>query len=77
VSGPARGWARVAPRDEGQLARLIAFRAVHPEVVIEDLRFGEVWQARIAEVNGETVITRHSLRELLDRLGELFGEPPR
>ena len=28
-------------------------------------------QARIPELNGETVITRYTLRELLDKLDEL------
>lgn len=32
------------------------------------------WQARIPEAAGETVTTRHTLRELLDRLDELTGE---
>jgi hypothetical protein len=76
VTGPARGWARVAPGEDDQLARLAAFRAAHPQVLIGDLGFG-TRQARIPEPAGETVITRYTLRELLDRLGELFGEPPR
>ena len=29
------------------------------------------WQARIPEPDGETVITRYTLRELLDKLDEL------
>ena len=32
------------------------------------------WQARIPEENGETIITRHLLGELLDRLGEVTGQ---
>ncbi len=32
------------------------------------------WQARIPEAAGETVTTRHTLRELLDRLDELTRE---
>jgi len=62
---------RLAADDSGQVPRLAAFRAAHPEVIIGDLGFGTVWQARIPEPeeNGETVITRYTLGELLDRLG--------
>jgi hypothetical protein len=56
-----------------QLLRLARFRAAHPEVIIGDGGFGTV-QARIPEPNGETVITRHTLRELLDKLDELTRE---
>ena len=64
----------LAPVDEDQLPRLAAFRAVHPEVVIGDLGFGKVWQARIPEPDGETVVTRYRLGDLLSKLGELLGE---
>ena len=57
-----------------QLLRLARFRAAHPEVIIGDGGFGTV-QARIPEPDGETVITRYTLRELLDRLDELTAEP--
>ena len=50
-----------------ELARLRQFRAGHPDVLIGDGGFG-TWQALIPEVNGETVVTRYTLRELLDRL---------
>ena len=53
-----------------QLFRLARFRAAHPEVIIGDGGFGTV-QARLPEPDGETVITRYTLRELLDRLDEL------
>jgi hypothetical protein len=43
--------------------------------VIEPGQF-KTWEARIPEPSGETVIVRHTLRELLDRLAELVGEPP-
>jgi hypothetical protein len=33
------------------------------------------WQARIPEPDGETVATRWHLRDRLDRLAELLGEP--
>lgn len=44
-----------------------------PEVVIGDGGFGTI-QARIPETNGEMVITRYRLAELLDKLDELTGE---
>jgi hypothetical protein len=62
-------------RDEfGQVLRLQAFRAAHPEVIVGDGGFG-TWQARIPEPNGEIVITRYRLVELLDKLDEVTGEP--
>jgi hypothetical protein len=64
---PSRGY-------PDQLARLAAFRHLHPSIVIGAVGFG-CWQALIPECNGETVRVRHSLRELLDRLAETFGEP--
>ena len=56
--------------DPAEVFRLARFRADRPDVIIGPFGFG-TWQARISEENGETVITRHTLRELLDRLGEL------
>jgi DNA invertase Pin-like site-specific DNA recombinase len=43
-------------------------------VVIGDLGFGKVWQARIPEDedDGESVVTRYTLRELLDQLAVIF-----
>jgi hypothetical protein len=74
-----------APRPEfvldgpDELARLRQFRAGHPDVLIGDGGFG-TWQALIPEPNGETVITRYALRELLDKLCEVTeqydGRPP-
>ena len=57
-----------------QLLRLARFRDTHPEVIIGDGGFGTV-QARIPEPDGETVITRYTLVELLDRLDELTTGP--
>ena len=57
----------------GQVLRLHAFRAAHPEVIIGDGGFG-VWQARIPEPDGERIISRYTLRELLDKLDEPDGE---
>lgn len=58
--------------DEPEMPRLQAFRARRPDVIIGLLGF-DAWQARIPEPNGETVISRHKLKELLDRLDELTG----
>jgi hypothetical protein len=60
----------LAPKEPDQVLRLHHFRQDHPEVVVGDGGFG-TFQARIPEPHGETVITRYSLRELLDKLGEL------
>jgi hypothetical protein len=73
VTGLARGWASVASGEEDQIARLAAFRAAHPEAVIGIFGSG-AWQARIPEANGETVITRYSLRELLDKLDVIYPD---
>lgn len=56
-----------------QVLRLRDFRAAHPDVIIGPGGFG-TWQARIPEPNGETVASRYTLRELLDRLDELTGQ---
>jgi hypothetical protein len=53
-----------------QVPRLHQFRQEHPNVIIGSGGFG-TWQARIPETDGETVITRYTLRELLDKLHEL------
>jgi hypothetical protein len=64
---------RLAREEPGQMLRLQAFRTAHPEVIIGDGGFG-VWQARIPEPDGEHVISRYTLRELLDKPDELTGE---
>jgi hypothetical protein len=65
---------RLVPREPDQAPRLAAYRAAYPVAAIQPGQFG-TWEARIPEHNGETVIVRHTLRELLDRLGQLLGEP--
>jgi hypothetical protein len=60
------------PDDPDQLMRLARFRTAHEDVIIRAWEFG-TWQARIPEPSGETVVVRHTLRELLDRLDELTG----
>ena len=64
---------RIVPAvDYEQRVRLAAFRVLHPDVVIGELGFDH-WQARIPEPNGEIVVTRRTLPELIDKLGELLG----
>lgn len=72
-AGMGRTALRLVREEPDQLLRLQAFRAAHPSVIIGDDGFG-TWQARIPEENGETVTTRYTLRELLDKLDELIGE---
>jgi hypothetical protein len=64
----------LAPQEPDQMMRLYRFRQDHPAVIIGDGGFG-TFQALITEGNGETVITRYILRELLDKLDDLFGSP--
>jgi len=63
---------QLVPDEPDQVLRLARFRQEHPGVIIGEGGFG-TWQARIPEPNGETVTTRHTLRELLDRLDQLTG----
>ncbi len=70
---PSRPALRLVREEPDQVLRLEAFRAAHREVIIGDGGFG-VWQARIPEPDGERIISRYTLRELLDKLGELIGE---
>jgi hypothetical protein len=70
VNFPKRPALRLALDEQNQLLRLAQFRAAHPDVIVEAGEFG-TWQARIPEENGEIVITRHALRELLDKLDAL------
>jgi len=76
VSGYRAGRVRPALRmvadEPDQVPRLLRFREQHPDVIIGAGEFG-TWQARIPEENGESVITRYILRELLDKLDELTG----
>jgi hypothetical protein len=65
-----RSGLRLVPDELDQVARLARFKAAHPDVVVGDGGFGTM-QARIPEENGEIVITRYSLRALLDKLDEV------
>jgi hypothetical protein len=77
VSGNSAGLTRPAlrmmPDEPGQVLRLQQFRATYPDVIVGKGEFG-TWQARIPHLSGETVTIRYTLRELLDRLGELLAE---
>ena len=66
---PAR---RLVPDELEQVMRLVRFRQAHLGVMVGVGRGW--WQAVIPEPNGEQVITRHTLGQLLDRLDEVTGE---
>ncbi len=75
MSGPARQDATAPFVLDGsaELERLGQIRAEHPDVLVGGGGFG-TWQAIIPEENGETVITRYTLRELLDKLSEMLED---
>lgn len=54
-----------------QAARLAAFRRRHPQVSVGADEYRH-WQARIPARDGERVIVRYTLRELLDKLDVLL-----
>jgi hypothetical protein len=70
---PIRSGLRLIPDELDQVVRLARFRKRYPDVIIGDGGFGTM-QARIPEPAGETVITRYTLRELLDKLDELLRD---
>ena len=50
-----------------QVPRRIAYETAHPDVEI--IYIGPYWQAIVRERDdGKTIITRHSLKQLLDKL---------
>lgn len=59
------------PAGQDQVLRLARFRHVHPDVAITVEEFGN-WQALIPEPDGERVIVRPLLKDLLDKLNELL-----
>jgi hypothetical protein len=70
---PVRPALRGVAVEPDQVPRLLEFRAAHRDVVIGTDEFGN-WQGRIPEQNGERVISRYTLCELLDKLDELTEE---
>lgn len=63
---------RGEPEYVDQVPRREAYEAAHPETEI--IYIGPYWQAIIREHDdGKTIITRHSLKALLDKLGDLPG----
>ncbi|HXL95447.1 MAG TPA: hypothetical protein VN969_41505 [Streptosporangiaceae bacterium] len=64
----------IAPEELDQLLRLQAFRPQYPHVIIGAIS-RRAWQACLPEPDdGQTVITRRTLGDLLDRACELLGE---
>ena len=76
MTGTAPRIFRLVPDEPDQVVRLLIFRVAHPEVLIGNDDYLN-WQARIPdpEGNGEVTAVRYTLRELLDRLDELTGDP--
>jgi len=73
VTGPARPALSLVPDELDQVLRLNQYRRDHPGVTI--CAGQGYWQAQILQRNGEIVITRFQLRELLDKLDTLTGRP--
>jgi hypothetical protein len=72
VNDPARPALRFGPDELDQVMRLARFRVAHPAVVIRTGQFG-TWEACIPEPDGQTIIVRHRLAHVLDKLDELTG----
>jgi hypothetical protein len=70
-----RRWRGITQDDYDQMPRLAAFRAAHPAVEIGPGEFS-TWEAEIPEPDGERFAVRSTLRDLLDRVGLLLGDPP-
>jgi len=73
VSGPPRRALSLLPDEPDQVLRLNRYRRDHPGVAIN--AGPGFWQAQIPQHNGEQIITRYQLRELLDELDALTGHP--
>ncbi len=56
-----------------QVPRRREFEQAHPEVGITYL--STVWQAVIPQQDGEDIVTRYELSDLLDELEERFAPP--
>jgi len=73
VNGPARPPLSLVHGDLDQVLRLNQYRRDHPGVTV--CAGPGYWQAQIPQRNGETVITRYQLKDLLDKLDTLTGPP--
>jgi hypothetical protein len=74
IPPPTRPELSLAPVAPDQMLRLAAFRAAYPHVRVAPIS-RRAWQALVPEPDdGETVITRRELRDLLDRLAEMLDE---
>jgi hypothetical protein len=60
---------RGEPEYVDQVPRREAYEEIHPDVEI--IYLGPYWQAIVREDAGQTIITRHSLKQLLDKLDAL------
>jgi hypothetical protein len=63
---------RGEPEYIDQVPRRMAYEAAHPNAEI--IYLGPFWQAIIREEAGQTIITRHHLKGLLDKLEALDRE---
>ncbi len=63
---------RGEPEYADQVPRRLEYEKAHPNVEI--LYLGPYWQAIIREGDGQTIITRIHLRDLLDKLEALDQE---
>lgn len=73
MNGKPRRALFLAPEEPDQVLRLNQYRRDHPGVAI-NAGLG-YWQAQIPQRNGEQIITRYQLRDLLDKLDSLPGRP--
>jgi hypothetical protein len=71
MDGLIRPTVHLVHEEPDQVPRLARFREAHPGVVVGAGRGW--WQAVIPEADGERVVTRYTLHELLDKLDELKG----
>jgi hypothetical protein len=65
---------RGEPDYTDQVPRRLEYEAGHPNVEI--IYLGRYWQAIVREDDGQTIITRYHLRQLLDKLETLDAEKP-
>jgi hypothetical protein len=70
-TGPTQPGLRLVPDEPDQVRRLHRFRDEHPHIAIG--AGAGYWQAVVPEINGEAVLTRYLLRDLLDKLDDVLG----